>query len=309
MEKLSKLQLLTERAGLLSQVRQFFQQKAVLEVDTPLLDAYSVTDPYMSALRVVNGQDKPLGYLQTSPEYAMKRLLAEGSGDIYQLSKMFRADESGRYHSPEFMMLEWYRVGFSLADLIQEVCQFITETIGERQQQHYTYRQAFIRWTGLDPLTASDKAIKDLAESSLGDIPPNLLRDNYLSLVFSEIVEPQFEAQAITIISHYPESQASLAKLIEVDGFKLGERFEVYADGLELANGFHELTDAKAQLKRFEQDNLTRQQLGIAEVDIDHRLIEALEKGLPDCSGVALGFDRLLMIKLQQSHIKDVLPI
>jgi lysyl-tRNA synthetase class 2 len=337
MPKLSKPQLLIERAGLLSQVRQFFQKRSVLEVDTPLVDSHTVTDPYMSALQVFNLQEpyfqdgrsqeersqkshfpekstqekniqqKRVGYLQTSPEYAMKRLLAEGSGDIYQLGKMFRADESGQYHSPEFTMLEWYRVGFGLEQLIQEVYELVCEIIGRRPLEHYTYHQAFLKWTELDPLTDSTETIKQFAEKILGDIPNNLLRDNYLSLLFSEVIEKQFNLNAITVISHYPESQASLAKLVEVDGFKLGERFEVYTGGLELANGFHELTDAKEQLQRFQQDNRIRRRLGVKPVDIDYRLIDALEKGLPDCSGVALGFDRLLMIKLQQSHIRDVL--
>jgi len=166
MQKLSTPQLLVERASLLSLVRTFFHQKLVLEVDTPLLDHYTVTDPYMSALQVFNNKKQSFGYLQTSPEYSMKRLLAEGSGDIYQLSKMFRADESGQYHSSEFTMIEWYRIGFSLDDLIQEVYQLISEVIGERPFEHYTYRQAFVQWAGLDPLKDSNETIKAFAESS-----------------------------------------------------------------------------------------------------------------------------------------------
>lgn len=309
MAQLNTRQILLERATLLKQIRKFFEQKQVIEVDTQVLDNFSVTDPYMSALQVFNPQRKPVGYLQTSPEYAMKRLLADNSGDIFQLGKMFRADESGQYHNPEFTLLEWYRIGFSLEQLIKEVYQLICQTIGKRSFQQYHYRDAFIQLLGLDPLTSSDETIKNFAKENLGDIPQDMLRDNYLSLIFSELLEPKFDPEKITFISHYPKSQASLAKVIQHDGFELGERFEVYYGGIELANGFHELTDAKEQQARFEKDNKIRKELNLPTIEIDLRLIKALEKGLPDCSGVALGFDRLLMIKLKQDHIGKVLPL
>lgn len=302
-------QILTARASLFAQIRNFFAAKEVVETDTAALQPYSVTDPYMSAMQAVNNQGKSFGYLQTSPEYAMKRLLAAGSGDIYQLSKAYRADESGQFHSPEFTLLEWYRVGFSLEQLIAETYQLINQLIDKRPLKRWTYSQAFEQFTGLNPLQATDAQIKNYAQTNLADIPKKMLRDNYLSLIFSEIVEAKFDKQSITVITHYPPGQASLAKLVEIDGFKVAERFEIYAGNLELANGFHELTDAHEQLQRFEKDNLIRKQLGLPQIAIDQGLIQALKNGLPDCCGVAMGIDRLLMLKLKQQHINNVLPL
>jgi len=263
----------------------------------------------MSAFSVYNASNLHAGYLQTSPEYAMKRLLATGSGDIYQLAKAFRAEEKGKHHEPEFTLLEWYRLGFGIKALMQEVYTLIISLLGEMDKVVFSYRKIFLEILNFDPFLISNEELEIVARKMLGDIPVQLLRDNYLTLLFSEIIEPSFASEKIIFIYHYPESQASLAKIIEQGGFKVAERFEVYCGGLELANGFHELTDPKEQLSRFEKDNQTRKRLNYPQVEIDHRLIEALEQGLPECSGVALGVDRLLMLKLRQSNIANVLPL
>lgn len=302
-------QLLLARAKMFFLIRQYFEKHAAIEVDTRLLDQFSVTDPYMTAFQVINQNNKNAGFLQTSPEFAMKRLLAAGSGDIYQLGKAFRADEKGQYHDCEFTLLEWYRLGFSMSDLMDEVFHLITQLIGKKSQQTFSYREAFKKHLNIDPFTISHTELEKISQKKLGLLPDNMLRDNYLTLLFSELVEPNFDPTKITIVTHYPASQASLAQTIEQDGFQVAERFEVYCGGVELANGFHELTDAKEQKVRFEMDNQTRHALNYPEIMIDERLIEALESGLPDCSGVALGIDRLLMLQLGEQQISKVLPL
>lgn len=301
--------VLLARAGCMSTIRRFFQQKDLIEVDTRSLDLFSVTDPYMSAFKVQTPGNQFAGYLQTSPEYAMKRLLSFGSGDIFQLGKAFRADEHGNNHDCEFTMLEWYRTGFGLKALMEEVSQLIKIILEDVQVQYYSYQEIFVKTLHIDPMTVSDTELELFAREKLGDIPLDLLRDNYLSLLFSELIEPELGADKLTFIYHYPASQASLAKIIESDGLLVAERFEAYYGELELANGFHELTDPAEQVGRFNKDNEIRQQLGQEQIAIDNRLIEALENGLPDCSGVALGVDRLLMIRLGQNDISRVLPL
>jgi len=289
------------------QIRYFFEQKNVLEVDTPLLRESSVTDPYMTAFSVNSPSGKNQGYLQTSPEYAMKKLLCSGSGDIYQLSKMFRADENGAIHSCEFTMLEWYRVGFDHYQLMQEVSQFIQQIVGKKETRIISYQETFISELSIDPFNITTENLRQRAIDLLGDIPENLLFDNYLSLLLSEKIEPNFDPNKITIVHGFPESQASLAKTRTENGLVIADRFEVYLAGMELANGFNELNDAEQQYQRFIQDNQVRKQSGLNEIEIDRDFIHALKQGLPDCAGVAIGVDRLLMIKLERDEIKDVI--
>ena len=296
-----------ERHKISKQIRDFFDQRKVLEVDTPLLRQFSVTDPYMSAFSVISPSGTQQGYLQTSPEYAMKKLLCEDSGDIFQLSKMFRADEKGEIHAGEFTMLEWYRIGFDHFQLMQEVCQLVQQIVNVNDVETFTYQQAFKLFLEIDPFSISFEELKQKAIKVLGDIPDDLLFDNYLSLLFSEKIEPYFNPHKITIVHAYPESQASLAKTRQQRDLVTADRFEIFCAGMELANGFNELTDAQQQLQRFHKDNQIRKQLGLAEIEIDKTFIQALEKGLPDCAGVALGVDRLLMIKLGKQNIDDVL--
>jgi elongation factor P--(R)-beta-lysine ligase len=300
--------LLQKRAECFHKIRQFFKQKDVIEVDTRLLDDFSVTDPYMNALSVIHSASQSQ-YLQTSPEFAMKRLLAKGSGDIYQLGKAFRAEEKGQYHDNEFTLLEWYRIGFSLNQLMDEVFDLMTTVVGDKNKTMLTYQQAFNQALNIDPFTISLNELESIAREKLGDIPQDLLFDNYLTLLFSEVIEPTFSQGDLTFIYHYPQSQASLAKTTQQNNITVAERFEVYCGSFELANGFNELTDADEQLARFKQDNTIRQSLNYPEVEIDNRLIEALKNGLPQCSGVAVGVDRLLMLHLAVEQIDDVLPL
>jgi len=298
---------ITRRNELFAQIRDFFKSRQVLEVDTPLLRDFSVTDPYMSAFSVISPSGKHQGYLQTSPEYAMKKLLCSGSGDIYQMSKMFRADEKGAIHSSEFTMLEWYRVGFDHLQLIDEVCCLIQEIVGEKQIQMLSYQQAFLNSLSFDPFNISLDKLSQIAGELLGDIPQDLLFDNYLTLLFSEKIETNFNPNKITVVHGFPASQASLAKTRSENGLTSADRFEVYLAGMELANGFNELTDAQQQRQRFKQDNEVRAELGYTPIEIDVGFIQALKHGLPECAGVALGFDRLLMIKFGKKNIEDVL--
>ena len=306
MSESTQRQKIRQRNQLFTQIRGFFEARAVLEVDTPLLREFSVTDPYMSAFSVFSPSGSKKGYLQTSPEYAMKKLLSEDSGDIFQLSKMFRAEERSNIHLSEFTLLEWYRLGFDHNQLIQEVCEFIKYIVGYRDVAILDYKDCFLSLLSFDPHNISLDELADKTRSLLGELPDNLLRDNYLTLLFSEKIEPSFDRISITVVTNYPASQASLAKTRVKDGVETADRFEIYLGGMELANGFNELTDEKQQLIRFNADNEIRKQLGYAEIEIDQSFIQCLEKGLPDCAGVALGFDRLLMLKLGEANIEKL---
>jgi lysyl-tRNA synthetase class 2 len=296
-----------ERNELFTLIREFFKKRNVLEVDTPLFRKFTVTDPYMNAFSVTSTLRGHQGYLQTSPEYAMKQLICDGSGDIFQLSKMFRSEEQSDIHASEFTMLEWYRIGYDHMRLINEVCLFIQNAIGELDVEILSYQTLFISKLKFDPFNISLAQLKEASECLLDDIPENLLFDNYLTLLFSEIIEPQFNQEIITVVHGYPKNQASLAKTRTENQIITADRFEVYCGGMELANGFNELSDASEQLKRFEDDNKTRSELGYENIEIDNSFIQSLKSGLPDCAGVALGVDRLLMVKLNQKKIIDVI--
>lgn len=301
--------ILQIRADILQRIRTHFQNTNALEVDTPLLCQYSVTDPYMSAMKVFNSCQQSLGYLQTSPEYAMKKLLCQFPQDIFQLNKVFRADESSPNHANEFTMLEWYRVYIDEKKLMDEVFQIISTIAGKNKRIDWSYRDAFKEILNFDPFYISFYELSALSKKILGELPDNMLFDNYLTLLFAEKIEPNFEHDAVTFIYDFPASQASLAKLDEKHYGKTARRFEAYCGGLELANGFYELTNPNEQLKRFQIDNQIRQELGYETIEIDFELISALKKGLPECSGVALGVDRLIMLKLAETDIKNVLPM
>ncbi|WP_246119322.1 EF-P lysine aminoacylase EpmA [Aliikangiella coralliicola] len=296
------------RAQVFRSIREYFHDTNALEVDTSLLREFSVTDPYMSAMVALSPAGKKLGYLQTSPEYAMKKLLCHGSGDIYQLGKVFRSEEEGLHHSSEFTMLEWYRVGFNHRQLMDEVFQIIQLICGDLPRQDMSYRDAFLKYADIDPFDMTVEELSLFAESKLGKLPDNMLYDNYLTLLFSQLVESQFTSNEVTFIYDFPASQASLARTAERDYGTIGCRFEAYLGGLELANGFWELIEPIEQLARFHNDNSIRNQLGYPKIEIDDTFISALQKGLPDCAGVALGIDRLIMAKLGENNIRRVLP-
>lgn len=321
----ASIETLHKRADILASIRAFFAQRNVLEVETPSLSAHTITDPHLQALHTLHTEPgashSRTMYLQTSPEYAMKRLLAFGSGDIYQLCKAYRDDEVGRLHNPEFTMLEWYRVGFSMQKLIDEVAALLKALINLNVEQ-YTYAELFQRHCGFNPLNASLSEIKQCCEQySLGDYissienaysfseqnkaDNNLVRDAALQVLFSQQIENKIGQQKATIVTHFPASQASLATLAE-NGLT-AHRFEVYYQGIELANGFHELQDPQIQEQRFISDNQKRAAMGLAEMPIDTYFLAAMKAGLPACAGVALGVDRLIMLILNLPHIKQVL--
>jgi len=306
------LENLRARAELYAQIRAFFSSRKVLEVETPLLSCASATDPQLESIVAcvsVNPGSLPRNvYLHTSPEFPMKRLLAAGSGDIFQICKTFRNGETGKRHNPEFSMLEWYRQGFSLQALMSEVEALIQAVGNVKPAVQLSYRNAFLRYLSFDPFIISDAELVRKANELTAYSGPVLSRDDTLNLLLSQFIEPKLGCSEPTFLTEYPESQASLAKIkISAAGYKVAERFELYLNGLEIANGYDELTDAQEQIKRFTEDNTIRRRLGLNEMPVDENLIAAMQTGLPTCSGVALGLDRLLMVIQGAAAIGQVL--
>ena len=295
------LAALQRRAAMLAAARNFFAERGVLEVETPILSAAAVSDPHIESLTTrVSGVPAPV-YLCTSPEYAMKRLLAAGSGDIYQICRVFRDAERGRWHNPEFTLIEWYRLGFDDAALMNEVealvgCLLAPHRVLEPAET-LSYSTALRRHAGVDPNSASDNDLTEAATRHGIVCDAELGRDAKLDLLMGLIVGPRLGLQAPCFIVDYPASQAALARL--KPGLPpVAARFELYLDGLELANGFHELVDGGEQRQRFTQELNLRRARGQVEPPLDERLLAALAAGMPDCAGVALGFDRLVAIAL-----------
>ena len=307
----ASIEQLKSRAKVIQTIRQFFANRDVLEVDTPAMSHATVTDIHLHTFQtefVAPGYaDGRKLYFMTSPEFHMKRLLAAGSGCIYQICKSFRNEENGRYHNPEFTMLEWYRVGFDHHQLMDEMDELLQLVLGCGYAQRMSYQQAFLTVLGVCPLEASMTELKRVAaELGLSDIAePEQDRDTLLQLLFSIGVEGKIGQDVPAFVFDFPASQAALAKINPQDP-RVADRFEVYFKGIELANGFHELDNPAEQLKRFEEDNLKREEMGLAPQPIDYHLIEALKAGLPDCAGVALGIDRLIMLSLGCEHIDQV---
>lgn len=302
---------LRQRAALIARIRQFFAQRNVLEVDTPAMSHATVTDVHLHTFQTQfvgpgYAQGSPL-FLMTSPEFHMKRLLAAGSGCIYQLGKAFRNEENGRYHNPEFTMLEWYRVGFDHHQLMDEMDDLLQLVLQCGAAERMTYQQAFLTVLGVCPLEGTMAELKSVAARlGLSDIAEaEEDRDTLLQLLFSIGVEGKIGQQVPAFVYDFPASQAALAKINPNDP-RVADRFEVYFKGIELANGFHELDNAQEQLRRFEQDNRKRVEMGLVEQPIDYHLIAALQSGLPECAGVALGVDRLIMLALGCDHIDQV---
>lgn len=284
----------------------------MLEVETPLLSHGTITDVYLDAFSTQfdfsQGGAPEWLYLQTSPEYAMKRLLCAESGPIYQICKAFRHEGEGRWHNPEFTMLEWYRPGFDHFDLMEEVDALLRSCINAPAATRQSYQMAFRQTLDIDPLSA-DRAELIAAMDRHGidiDAPGTLSTDSLLQLLFSMVIEPTLGQDAPVFVYGFPASQAALARINAQDP-RTADRFELYYQGAELANGFFELSDADEQRRRFEQDNAQRQASGLPLRPVDTNLLEALSHGMPSCSGVALGVDRLLMLSLGASHIQDVL--
>ena len=296
------------RARVLCEIREFFSEKGVLEVETPLLSLTGTTDPKIQSF--VTNDASGQRYLQTSPEFAMKRLLASGCGDIYQICKAFRRDELGCYHNPEFSLLEWYRTGFDHVRLMDEVEVLLRQLLMKRatlnESLHLSFRSACRRYADLDPEHASNSEVAEAVRGHGIDVQGCLSTDDYVDLLFAQVIAPAFPRDRLTFISDFPASQASLAR-IRPGNPAVAERFEVFSGPLELANGFHELTDPAEQNSRFDNERRQRRRADLVDMPTDERLIGALEHGLPKCAGVALGLDRLLMLMTQEERIDGVL--
>jgi lysyl-tRNA synthetase class 2 len=301
----ASLEVLTHRAQLLDQTREFFAVRNVLEVETPLLGRHSVTDPNIESFEVMLSDEQY--YLQTSPEYAMKRLLAAGAPDIYQICKSFRREERGAHHHPEFTLIEWYRKGFSMQEIMNETAALITLLVPSiKQTQLISYDQALQTVLNLSLAELDENKLSAIAAEQGLQGNQGLSRDQLLDFVFSQCVATTFDKQLLTLVYHYPASQAALAKITQ-DNPQTAERFEVFCGELELANGYVELTDPEEQLKRFKKDQTIRKQRRLTDIDIDPGLLAAQQHGLPECAGVAVGLDRLIMLATQSSHIKHVI--
>jgi len=296
------LAMLRRRAEWLATLRGFLDERGIVEVDTPLLARHGVTDPAIESLQATTS-----GYwLQSSPEYAMKRLIAAGLGDCYQLTRAFRAGEQGRWHNPEFTLLEWYRRGYSADDLMDELWQLTDVLLGPAPMERCTYQAAFAAAGLPDPLSASTGELVTAAQAHPAACP--LPRDpdprELLDWLFSQVVAPQLPGRCL--VTHYPADQAVLARLDPRDP-RRAERFELFVDGLEMANGFRELTDARALRERFETDQAIRRARGQPVMAIDERLLSALTAGLPDCAGVAVGLDRLFARAVGARSLAEVI--
>lgn len=294
------------RAGLLADIRSFFSERGVLEVETPVLSRFGNTDPYIESIRTGDYRER---YLRTSPEFAMKRLLAAGLRDIYELGRVFRAGEKGRHHNPEFTMLEWYRTGMNYLDLAGEVVDLARRcgrgAFDNWPVERFNYQGLFQKHTGLDPDNCSESDLSACA-AERGLVAGPMGHGEWLDLVMAEIIQPALAGERFTIVFDYPPAQAALARVRDSDP-PVAERFEVYLGNRELANGYQELTDAREQLERFERENRQREARGEEPVRIDTGLVEALREGMPECCGVALGVDRLLMSILKLDDIDAVL--
>lgn len=304
--------ILKRRAKLLANVRRFFSVRNVLEVNTPILSSAAPTAPYLDSFstRFEMGSHSKTLYLHTSPEFAMKRLLAAGSGAIYQIATVFRNGELGRQHTPEFSMLEWYRPGFSLTDLMAEVDALMQQVIGLPEAVIFPYRDLFLKYLQLDIYQANDDMLKQLAVDRIAGLTADWKtdRDGWLEMLMSEVIEPQLKALDMPVmVTEFPVSQAQLAKITtNAAGHPVASRFELYAGGMELANGYDELCDATELRQRFELDNKARQQQDKPLMPIDENLLAAMQSGLPQCSGVALGLDRLMMLHFAEDNINKV---
>ena len=300
---------LAARAELLQTLRRFLVDRSVVEVETPLLSQGTVPDPGIDVFRLPGEGDEPDRYLQTSPESAMKRLLAAGSGDIFQICKAFRQGEAGRHHNPEFTLLEWYRVGWDHAALMREVAELLGIALKSDGWQIWPYRTLFIELLGVDPLDeqTSLTGLTDLAQSRIGAVSDSLDRDAVLDLLMSHCIEPEISDWGVVFVTDFPLSQAAMARCIPIGDVDVAARFECYVNGKELANGYWEQIDPDALAAQLHAENTRRQQRGLPLRPIDERLLAAHRHGLPECAGVALGVDRLLALKLGVGSVAETI--
>ena len=297
------------RSDLYKKIRAFFDMQGVLEVETPLLTPFTVTDPHVNSITV--SLHKKNWFLQTSPEYMMKQLLVLGAQDIYQICKAFREDEFAQFHHPEFSMLEWYRIDMDYHALMQDVVSLMRMIFDSLKVVYYTYADLFEEVLGINPLSATCEELRDIAclhleDHAYIDFSAFTLSD-WQQYLFSSLVEPVLSDIPCAMIYDYPVSHSSLAKPSKQDP-RVSERFEMFLNGIECANGFSELTSFDDCYNRFKIDTRRREQLGLKEVSMDQPFLQAMKQGLPKCSGVALGLDRLLMLITQSEHINQVIP-
>jgi len=299
--------ILQDRAEMFRAVRAFFHERGVLEVDCPLLSHHAPIDAYIDLFSVDFGKGKQ-GYLHSSPEYGMKRLLAQGIGPIYQLSHVYRKGEAGKKHNPEFTLVEWYRPRFSFEAFLNEVVDLIALFLGPLSYSLITYHHAFETYVGIDSRKAIGRDLKQKIEE-LGIQPPQTDdREELLNILWGCAIEPHFGKEELTVVTDFPKSQAMLAQTHEVNGEEVARRFEVSFGQMELANGYHELRDPIEQKRRLIEANETRKRLGKEVLPIDPFFLESLESGLPDTYGIAVGLDRLMMLRHQVDEIAAVLP-
>ena len=307
--------MLHRRSTLIKSIRSFFDSRGFLEVDTPLLSSDIVVDRHLDPIQVnispTTGllTDAHTMYLQTSPEFAMKRLLTAGSESIYQIAKAFRACEVGENHNPEFTILEWYQVNQSYADAREFLSMLVSELLDCPSAEEHTYQKLFHKATTIDPFSASDEQLMQFAKDSGKGTPDYHVkyRDAWLEWIFAEFVEPIIGKNKPTIVYDYPASQAALSK-IRSDEHPVAERFEIFYCGFELANGYHELLDANELMERNNATNLQRVFDGKSALPSESRLLDAMGKGMPECCGCALGIDRLLMVQSDAKSIDAVIP-
>lgn len=307
--KLDRLARLRDRAAMLAASREFFRKRNVCEVDCPCLSRSASVDTHIDLLPAIYA-GKERRYLHSSPEFGMKRLLCEGMGDIYQLSHVFRDSEWSRRHNPEFMLIEWYRVGMSFENLIAETLDFARLFLGPLPATTITYRQALREHTGIDYVKATPSELCDFLRKKGIETHLNQQSspDDLLNLILGIFVEPRLGKERLCALTAYPASQAALAQTHRQRDEDIAERFEIYYKGVELANGYHELGDPVEQRQRFADENRARMTLGKDSLPPDENLLHSLQQGLPDCCGVAVGFDRLLMLRQGVDDIRHVLP-
>jgi lysyl-tRNA synthetase class 2 len=306
----ASLEKLRQRAKLIDKIRDFFRERDVLEVDTPVMSHGTITDPHVVGIPVlyqaIGSPHETKLYLQTSPEYGMKRLLAAGTGAIFQINKAFRQGEVGKIHNPEFTILEWYRPGFDHHRLMDEMDLLLQLILQTPKAERISYQDLFENYLGVNPHQATTEDLMQCAKQQ--NIPFGSVlsdRDAWLDLLWTHAIEPHVGDERPLFLFDFPASQAALAK-IRPGNPSLASRFEVYFKGIELANGFHELQDTKEQAQRFLKDLVFRKQHGLPEKSIDKRMLAALQHGLPDCAGVAVGIDRLIMLALGCEQVSDV---